>query len=259
MATDSANLRDFQKALIGVLAMLDAFLRDNGIEYYLIGGSALGAVRHNGFIPWDDDADIAMMRETFERFESLDFSPLAAQGLQYCPIGANPVANAPIGYLYDRRDPGLDYEHCPTIDIFPIDGVPDSKSERRRQRRWFLAYHLAILRRPAENRGRMARSVSKLALALLSDRLLDRLAATAKRKMLSHARPDSKLVANMIGRKGYWGEIMPREYFGTPALQEFEGRPAPIPARHDEYLTHLYGDYHTLPPVAERRPRHKEF
>ena len=259
MANDSAKLRDFQERLLEVLTMLDAFLRENGIEYYLIGGSALGAVRHNGFIPWDDDVDVAMMRQTFERFESLDFSSLAEQGLQYCRIGTNPIANGPLGYLYDRRDSDLDYEHCPTIDIFPIDGVPDSPARRRRQFRWFLVYHLTILKRPAENRGRFARAVTKLALSILSDRLLDRLKAIAKRKMLSQSSPDSTLVANMIGRKGYWDEIMPREYFGTPALQEFEGRPLPIPSRYDEYLTHLYGDYRTLPPLAEQHPHHKEF
>jgi len=254
-----SSLRDFQLVLLDILLILDKFLNENNIKYYLVGGSALGAVRHNGFIPWDDDIDIGMPREDFERFEALDFSRLEERGLLYCSIGKNVIQNAPIGYLYDRRDPESDIRKCPTIDIFPIDYIPNSNFKRKMQKLWSFVYHLSTSRLPAQNRGKKAYAFTKT-IILLTPKFMFRLyAKLARHNMLSFGKNPTENVANIFGMKGYNKEIMPENYLSDTVLYEFEGHMLPIPVMYNEYLTHLFGDYMTPPPRDEQNPHHKQF
>lgn len=253
------SLKEFQQRLLQMLLVLDKFMQDNNLDYFLIGGSALGAVRHQGFIPWDDDIDIGLSREEFERFESLDFSPLEAAGLKYCKIGQNIILNAPIGYLYDRSDPSIPVEECPTIDIFPIDKVPDSGFKRRLQKFFSFVYHLAIGRTPAKNRGKKAYVFTKIIVSITPGFMFRFYEKVAKRAMLAMGKGKSSCVANIFGMKKYYREIMPAQYVAKTLRVPFEGHMLPIPEMYHEYLAHLFGNYMQLPPIEQQKPHHKYF
>ena len=97
------GLKELQQRLVEMLSSFQKFTQQNGMIFFLVGGSALGAVRHQGFIPWDDDVDIAMMREDFEKMEylmSLQHDRLGE--FIYSPVEKHMIPDAPIGYLACR-------------------------------------------------------------------------------------------------------------------------------------------------------------
>lgn len=253
------TLREFQLGLLEKLLILDKFMKKHHIPYFLVGGSTLGAVRHRGFIPWDDDVDIGMFREDFERFEALDFSELEAAKLQYCGIGHNAILNAPIGFLYDRSDPDIPYEECLTIDIFPIDAVPAKRWKQKLQKYSSYLYHIAVGRSPARNRGAKAKFLTTVFVRLTPKSFFPLYERFAKWSMLRLGEKDSGLVANIFGQQGYDREIMPRRYVQEIMHMPFEGYLLPVQKEYDAYLTHVYGDYNTLPEAEAQKPHHKRF
>ncbi|MDF2566865.1 MAG: biosynthesis protein [Oscillospiraceae bacterium] len=257
MAEQENALRALQLKLVSMLDKVDKFCNENDFTYYLIGGSALGAVRHEGFIPWDDDVDIAMSRPEFERFEQLA-QGRKIDGLLYEPVEMHSFPEAPIGFLYDVSDPSIPLPECPCIDIFPLDGIPDSDSDRKKQKIFSYLYHISTYRQPSSNRGRRSYVITKLFVTLTPAFLFRFYQRTAKKMITKWDTQTSKNWANIFGMARYHKEIMPKEYFGTPLRMNFEGRMFPIPAKPHEYLTHLYGDYQELPPVENRQPKHMD-
>lgn len=252
------NIREFQLKLLEVLIELDRVLKENNLSYFLIGGSVLGAVRHKGFIPWDDDIDIGLYRKDFEKMEKIIKSSLK-NNIKYFEVGCVNRKAPPIGLITDwsGKNESLKYAH--SIDIFPIDNVPDNKVLRKIQNVFSLIYHLSIYRKPAKNRGKLAYYFTKGILKIFPDFLLDFLQTLSKKIITYWNEKETKDICNLFGMKKYYKEIMPREYIGNPVLKEFEGYLFPIPEQWDKYLSHLYGDYMKLPPKELQKPSHKDF
>lgn len=250
------NLRKLQLNLLKMLIKLDKILTENNIEYFLIGGSALGAVRHEGFIPWDDDIDIGVLREDFEKMERI-LSESKLLGMKYCKIGNNIIPNAPIGYLYDISDKNLDIKDVPTIDIFPIDGVPENRFLRKIQKYTSLAYHLSISQSVANNRGKKIKIISKVILKITPKFMFKLYQKILKKIIVNWDIKEVKNCVNIFGQAKYDKEIMPKRYMGKPKYIKFESRRFPVPELTHEYLKHLYGDYMKLPEEKDRKPKHK--
>ena len=130
------RLRELQLVELEILLEVDRVCRENGIEYFLDGGTALGAVRHGGFIPWDDDIDIGMTRENYEKF--LEIAPEKLKN-DYFLQTRKTDKKAPYMYAKVRKNGtvfmewnkrNLDMHHGIYIDIFPYDNVPDDIKER---------------------------------------------------------------------------------------------------------------------------------
>lgn len=241
------KLRNDQLKLLEVLLKLDKFFKKNKIDYFLIGGSALGAIRHKGFIPWDDDIDIGLYRSEFERMEKLLTNQKLSK-VKYFKVGETKFP--PFGYVQDFENKDV------KIDIFPIDDIPKKKMLRKFQKKISDCYHLSIYKTPAVNRGRYNYYFTKLFILIIPEIMFQGLAKILKRIMLLLGNQNSENIANIYGMKGYFKEIMPRKYIGKPILKEFEGHLFPIPEEWDNYLKHLYGDYMKFPPQEFRKPKH---
>lgn len=251
------NVEEIHSRLLLMLKSLHDICISNNIIYYMIGGTALGARRHGGFIPWDDDIDIGMPRPDYERFSKLgrDKFPDFLERRWY-----KNTADSPFQFikLIDNRTTLKEFQYDDYveglyIDIFPLDGVkPDSFFESLRRRSIWLQHSLIIRRcstlEGTSYLGKIARKViKKISMKKLHDRL--------EKTLLKVSYADSVLVANFLGA---WREreIMDKRLFGTPALYRFEDSSFFAPEKIDDYLTRLYGDFMTPPPPEKQVLRH---
>lgn len=231
------------------------------IKWFLVGGSALGAARHKGFIPWDDDADVGMFRDDYRVFTErapalLDkryflqtLSSDEGYHLGYGKLRVNGTVYAQENVVHRKMHQGV------FVDIYPIDNVPDEKIKRKRQELCEKLCYALCRGEPVTKQGKAIKLITTLLTGIFTKRFLKRIGMFFDRKI--ECAPDTaENVANVYGIKTYQQEIMPREYIGKTALLEFCSEFFPVPEQYDKYLSHLYGDYAKLPPEEERQLKH---
>lgn len=224
-------------------------LDNAGITFYLTGGSCIGVLRHKGFIPWDDDIDIGIMRRDFDLAEKalaeLDDT------MVYSAVENHIIPDAPLGHIFKNE---ANLENAPCIDVFAIDNIPDGRLAKKYQAFCAKVYHLCVLRRPSKNRGKLNAVFTKIVCSF-PKKILDFLGRRAYNGLTRWQYEDTEYVSNIFGVRGA-KEVVPRAFFGKPRLAEFEDTQMPIPEKAEEYMTHIYGDYMALPPEHERVPLH---
>ncbi len=248
------TLRDFQLCELKMLKAVATCLEKEGIQFYLIGGSSIGALRHKGFIPWDDDIDIAIMRRDFNKAEAA-LSTLNGD-MHYDAVENHIVPDAPLGHIYYLDGGLLDY--APRIDVFAIDNVPNSKICQKYQKLCSLIYHVCILRRPAENRGKLNKIFTSIICNCFPKFLLDLLQKLSYKGVTKWKDKQTQFVCNIYGVSGDH-EKVPADYFGTARYVEFEDTVMPIPEKAEEYNTHIYGNFMEFPPEEKRVASHFRF
>lgn len=254
------GLANMQNRLTEMLEELDKFCKEHNIEFFLVGGSALGAYRHKGFIPWDDDIDIAMLRDEFERFEEIINRQKNKIGsCVYSPVENHLIPEAPIGYLYDVKKARANLGKVAKIDIHPIDGVPQNRILRKIQKIISLAYYLSEYRQPVKNKGKLIRNISKLIIKITPDTIFDFYMKIGKRFMTRWDAKRSCEVCSLFGLAGYEKETMPLAYLYPLKEMDFQGKKYRIPKEIELYLERLYGNYMELPKEEERKPRHEVY
>lgn len=250
------------------LEILKAFIRcceELGLNYYLLGGTLLGAVRHRGFIPWDDDIDVGMLRADYERFLH-EAQPLLPEYYFIQCRETEPELLNNFAKLRDSRTTFIEssmrnqkINHGVYIDIFPLDYYPEKAWKQA-----VFDFRLKVLglrirsafALPEENRkSKPVEWMLKTASAVLSLCYPTVEDALDARDKLYKSVPGSRWIANLGGA---WGkkEIAPAEWFGEGTPREFEGIKTTIPIQFDQWLTQVYGDYMRLPPVEKRVAHH---
>ena len=124
------RLREYQLRLLSMLKQFDSFAKKNEIPYFLLGGNALGAVRHKGFIPWDDDVDIGLYQDDYEKMAQI-INQQMDQSFVFYNEGENPFPDAPIGKLYDISNPEEDLRQVPSFDVFLLQNIPDASGAKK--------------------------------------------------------------------------------------------------------------------------------
>lgn len=248
------EIRKMQLEIVKMISEVDSLFKSNSIKYTLLGGSVLGAVRHKGFIPWDDDMDIGVFRSDFEKVENLlsNFNPFV-----YEPAEKHIVSDAPIGHLHIVNDK-YKIENSPTIDVFALDNVPSDEYSRKKLRFQANIHHLAVLRRAPEHRGRVKRLAVQILLKIVSQNKWDKIQKKSFEKIMKLCSKKTGYVGNIWG---FWTE---KEYFPEIIYEnltehDFENLRLPIPADFDTYLSQMYGNYMELPPLERRVPKHRSF
>lgn len=251
------ELRALQMKLAGILEAFDLFCRENGLCYYLVGGTLIGAVRHKGFVPWDDDLDVAMPREDYEKMFLLwDNKRNRYKALR---PSQNILTGVHIGLIRDSEttciyDYARDYDICHglKIDIEPIDGCPESKLARRKQKFFCLVYGLMSAQRVPNHGSVMNKKLAKIILSIIrSKKLRYRIFSFAETQVKKYRISECKNV-----RIDY-GYTFNKNVFGSPQMAEFEGKMYPIPYDYDTYLKRYYGDYMSYPPQEQCKPMTK--
>lgn len=252
---------ELQGELLRILEAFDSYCSRHGLRFSLVGGTLLGAVRHQGFIPWDDDIDVGMPRPDFARLLGQADAFAEETGLRVEGFRTLKASESPMLKIVDPTIAALESGVYPThlwIDVLPIDSLPEDEAASARQCKAASVYRkaLAFLMTPrTEQSGR--------AVGLLKDRLvqpavarmpaLPRAVAWALRSTAAHVPFDSTEYAGIVA----WGMYGERERIPASGLRElapvsFEGRDFPGLSCTDLYLSSLYGDYMALPPEDKR-------
>lgn len=254
------GIEEVQALLLDMLDKLDAIFREQGIRYSLDGGTLLGAIRHKGFIPWDDDADIIVPRPDVDRI--IAHPEWAPEGYGF-EVPGTPGYPFPfvkfVNYAWRAQEPmfeGVYGEHL-WIDIFPADPVPDDAHEAER----FLARQQALCMRgvrssvnPRADWGGPARRLAK-SLLLPVHRLL--FPAEKQYRLLeegarSNPYGSTDRVAIVIWDVEHCRHGFPTSDFDELVGADFEGRSFRVCPHWHEHLVGLYGDYMAMPPEEER-------
>lgn len=258
------NLKEIQDVLREMLKLVDHICREEDIQYFLSGGTLLGAVRHQGFIPWDDDADLMMLRPDFERF--LEAAPKYMNeryAVAHCRTTEGYIM--PWIRIWDLKSHVLPSRNVKTgmqhlfIDVFPIDALPanNTLSNLFFKRIRSIDIMLKCSRRSGyfykgERLQWMKKIIMKISAIRSSASWANALDRAAKSGNLKKAKYAGVVTVTHYGAK----ERMPIEVFRGTVPMSFEGETYPAPIGWETYLRGLYGDYMQLPPEEKRRSDH---
>lgn len=264
----TSNLRPLWDALLDVYEVFSAICERHGLRYCADCGTALGAIRHKGFIPWDDDMDIQMPRPDYDKFVEIAKRELpegyawvdrfTCSGFEL-PFGKVVITNeAKIEKV--SKDFGMPLKDGIFIDIFPLDGYPDSFLEvvwRTFQECFLncsLRYHKG-LRQCRRLHSFVAWAVGACLWQYRIRSIRDRSDFYEKRARKYPFGRTRKCVS--IGLAALWDDKpYPVCFFGTPRKVEFDKIKIPVQENAEGYLTSVFGDYMQLPPVEMRHSTH---
>lgn len=266
MSIDTENelLKKLHDRQLLIIDEIGRICKNNHLTYYLIGGSALGAIRHHGFIPWDDDIDLGMFRDDYEKFQKICLAGELNKRFflqNYKTDKAYPYFFAKIRlnnttFLQDDIKQ-IKMHHGIFIDIFPLDSIPEHKLIKAFHKLYFNTVNPLVI---LSKSGIMSEKVSKrlfqklmLSLHIIQSNILMKLTDHICK---STYRKSGVYFSNLFGRAGYDREIFPKSYFDHPVYMPFEDRKLPVPSGCRSYMTQIYGDYMTPPPPEKRISGH---
>ncbi len=252
------TLRKLHSALLEILDEIDRICRKHGIEYFLDSGTALGAVRHGGFIPWDDDADVGMLRAEYEKFLRVAPGELGPrfflQTRESDPGFEKFSAKVRLNNTYfpEERNEGEGLHQGIFVDVFPFDFASDDPDEAvaeiKKTRR---LYKLWAIRHRHPPRESLPRKAVRAAFRVLPERWFES-------RCLAHFRKHSAKPTHTVISYSYKMNSYRILYFNVADLSPvtdiaFEGRTYRIMNNVDAYLKTMYDSYMELPPEEQRK------
>ena len=266
------NLRRKQMLLLDMYRDVKRICDKNQISLFLIGGSALGAVRHHGFIPWDDDMDLAMTRQDYSKFTSIFEVSLGNDYILNAPNYSSKACHKYPRILkkdsYYRAiiDTNIEELHCIYLDLFIIENTPNNLIHRYLKGIvcnffYIASWEVFIWENNNSDvkaflmRGGWFNYYIRLLIGFIfsfrkSEKWFDLFD-----KLIQYNNNKSDCCCLATGRKRYFGEIMQREQWFPGVEADFEGEKVLLFQDLDYYLRNLYGDYMQIPPL-EKRERH---
>lgn len=256
---DDKTLNELHKVGLEVLKEIDRVCKKYDIPYFLCGGTLIGVMRHKGFIPWDDDIDIGMLRKDYERFEdcfikehSKDFYLHSLKTdpdywLSFIKVRKN---NTTINEKFVEK---LDTHKGIFVDIFPFDKVPDNGFTKLLKIRSFfikLIVEAIFVKRGLYKYKDSRRPFFTMVMTILPVKSLFKL---QYRLMNKYNNKDYHHCVCYVGSYDVKREYIQIDNFYPTTVGEFEGCKFSIPNKSEVYLTNMYGDYMKLPPKEKRK------
>ena len=256
------KLNAVQSVLLGFLKEVDRICRKHHIQYFLGGGTLLGAVRHKGFIPWDDDADVMMLREDYERFLAVlpdelpayitDQNTEAANHFPFTKLRLNDtILSTEFSARFENLHNGV------FLDVLAQDRTSDKKAASRLHMKMTAQLRWLVLNKwrktPMNANNKLVSFIGDVIKAIFPLKALE---AMQNRMMTRYRKKDTGMLYDSMGRNVERGAY-PAEWLAEAVYVDFEDAKLPIPKEWDKYLTYLYGDYMDMIPVSERHVSHE--
>ncbi len=261
------NIKVLQTEELKVMKIIKEICEKENIRYFMIGGTLLGAIRHSGFIPWDDDVDLAMPRKDYERFLEVSNkylpSNIFVQNFRTDDkyrYYITRVLNKNI-LVEEKRFIGVDTPQAyASVDIFPIDGSPNIKFFRNIHyfRVMIRRFLMSLCYRDTIDKERKRSKMENLLLNILIKIPFERIISPNKikeslDKLLKKYGMENSLYSGTIMGAYRIREMVPTVMFGNPKLYKFEDDTFYGPELVDDYLKHMYGNYMKLPPKEQQK------
>ena len=253
-SSHQGKLDNIQRVLLGYLLDVDRICKKHKIKYFLGGGTLLGAIRHKGFIPWDDDADIMMLREDYDKFLRVAQSELPPtlflqtsdtdKNCHY-PFAKIRIKDTMYATYYSKAHTGMN--NGMPFDIFSHDETANSKLGRKLHLQFTLLIRTMIFskwnKRDVDNGHKIQSFFANILKVITPIPVSEWI--QYKIFNLFNKRKDAKYLYDGMGRNVYKGDF-PKYYLDEAIEWEFEGYKFPVPKEYDKYLRYLYGDYEQL-------------
>ena len=253
----NGRLNDLQKCQIKILEEIDRVCQLNEIDYFLAYGTCLGAIRHEGFIPWDDDIDICMTIDNLEKFKNCSndfadnyFIQTADSDNEYGLMIAR-VRDCNTT-LIERSEADRDINHGVFVDVYPLFDCPNNRLKHGILLLHALVYRLFLYNAPPQNKGKLVTLGAKVLLRLVPDLLRKKLITYSFNHMRKYR--DEEYVTSLYAGDGHIR--YKKNWFQTVRLISFEYLMMPVPYDAEAYLSAIYGDYMKLPPKEKQCIHH---
>lgn len=259
---------EVKQCAFDALLFFDSFCKEHSIKYWLCAGTLLGAIRHKGFIPWDDDIDVMLLREDYNRLCSEFTNDGRYQFLHSGNTKDFPYAFGKLSDTLTIKEEPLRVKYQKIgidVDVFPIDNFPDDMQSARRmchdieREQWKMTF---VFSRYGKGRN-WTRTIGRYFVTAFWH-LADHLGLVSVERIISRIQAISQQYNN--DETGYCGvitlahydikEMHKRAVFSSTVNVDFEEHQFPAPIGYHDYLTDLYGDYMMLPPEAQRNTHH---
>ena len=263
MTNDYGNL-ELHQVLLAAMKDIDKICRENDLKYYLHAGTLLGAFNHKGFIPWDDDVDISLMRHDYEKLCDILIQQYADKYfLQNYQTDPNYKNNRAVLRVLGTEviHHHADKDCCRTeigVDLVPLDAAPDSKLLRKLQQGAIWVVDAAVQIKQGEI---IPRNPLMKCIGLLSSLDRVRLGKRIDKLAMMFNKRNTKYVGLLTytgknpytGRSGYENDLMPRQWFTDPIRVDFEDTQLTTISSPTEDLVHRYGPKWAEPYPEEKR------
>lgn len=251
MSEERLTLKQRQQVSLEIMKNVHNFCCENGIKYYIISGTLLGAIRHKGFIPWDDDIDIMMPRPDYEKFLNTykddNYRILKPQEGMYSYAKVYDIRTIKYEDDKDYRNKkalGID------IDIFVLDGIVNDKTvlDKIYRKEMILEKLIVLANQPIMKKG-LFKSINRIIPRIIGSKNL----VNMREKNASQFDYDKSdyVVRMRYCSKGFTG-IMNKTDYDPPVLVDFDDVQLFAPKNYDLWLTNFYGDYMKMPPKEKQ-------
>ena len=260
------ELESLQRVQLTIMDEIHKLCVNNNLRYYLIGGSALGAIRHKGFIPWDVDIDIAMPRPDYElfitqyckqinpRFSVIDYRD---EKNYYPPHALVILNNSVLVQEINELNPQMP-NHGIYVDVLPLDIAPNNPQQRSSQERDLIRIRnlkekkVSFIYPKDTKHGIFLKKIRRFLFRPISMTRLNKKQQEIMMRYDSLVENDNTIWCSMASHYKYEKLCMNKSVFGEPLLVDFAERQYYVPRKVDEYLTRLFGDYMRFPPEKEQ-------
>ena len=258
------EVNEIKKIQLNILKSVDDYCSKNDIKYFLSYGTLLGAIRHKGYIPWDDDIDIMMLRNDYEQFLS-DFNKNRTDNLEVLHSSIDKKFPYEFAKIHDKtttliENVDVKYSIGVNIDLFVVDYLGDNKENAKKiyNKNWIWEKILLVknIKSNKKDRNFIKNNIVKLLKFICKPITIYKITSSMNKNSQKYKNANGKYLGILCERDFTYAKVFEKEWFNDSIKVQFENLKLNIPKQYDKILKTMYGNYMQFPPKEERITHH---